>query len=205
MKPYIAQIKSSLQLLGRDRSVLFFSVIFPLVFFFVFAQAFEAGKSPGAMAQVLSAVIIIGVLGNGFFGAGMRTVQDREANVLRRFKVAPTDASPIIVASLITGLVSFLLVIILLLGFSSLIYHAPLPRNVLSLFPFCFGRGAVFSFHGHDHSLGRELGPRRPDPNSASLLTNALPERGDLSYIRNARLGANRGAIPPRHLPLPRR
>lgn len=133
MKPYLAQIKSSLLLLGRDRAVLFFSVIFPMVFFFVFAQAFDASKSPGAMAQVLAAVIIIGVLGNGFFGAGMRTVQDREANVLRRFKVAPTNASPIIVASLVTGLVSFSLVLLLLLVFSRLFYHTPFPPNVISL------------------------------------------------------------------------
>ena len=136
MKPYLAHIKSSMQLLGRDRSVLFFSVALPLVFFFIFAQSFEAGKSSGAMAQVLAAVIVIGVLGNGFFGAGMRTVQDREANILRRFKVAPIDATPIIVASLITGLVSFLLVVILLLVAASLIYHAAVPPNLISLILF---------------------------------------------------------------------
>ena len=72
MKPYLAQIKSNLQLMARDRSVLFFSAVFPLVFFFIFAQSFGAAKSPGAMSQVLAAVIIIGVLGTGFFGAGMR-------------------------------------------------------------------------------------------------------------------------------------
>ena len=29
-------------------------------------------------------VSVIGILGNGLFGAGMRAVQDRETNVLRR-------------------------------------------------------------------------------------------------------------------------
>ena len=136
MKPYLAQIKSGLQMLGRDRGVLFFSVLFPLIFFFVFAQMFGASKSPGAMAQVIAAVLIIGVLGNGFFGAGMRTVQDRETNVLRRFKVAPINASPIIIASLVTGLVTYLPVVLLLLFFSVTVYHAPLPPNVLSLLLF---------------------------------------------------------------------
>ncbi len=133
MKPYLAQIKSGLQMLGRDRGVLFFSMLFPLIFFFVFAQMFNGSKSPGAMAQVISAVLIIGVLGNGFFGAGMRTVQDRETNVLRRFKVAPISASPIIIASLVTGLVTYLPIVFLLLFFSATIYHAPLPPNILSL------------------------------------------------------------------------
>src|SRR5207245_1911919 len=72
MRPYIAQITSNLRLMARDRTVLFFSYLFPLTFFFLFAQVFDASKSPAAMAQVISMVVIIGVLGTGFFGAGMR-------------------------------------------------------------------------------------------------------------------------------------
>src|SRR4051812_39117065 len=136
MKPYIAQIKSNLRLMARDRSVLFFSVLFPLVFFFVFAQSFEASKSSGAMAQVIASVLIIGILGNGFFGAGMRTVQDRETNILRRFKVAPITPLPMIVSSLVSGLVNFLPVLFLVLIFGKLLYHAPLPSNLLSLVVF---------------------------------------------------------------------
>ena len=119
MRPYLAQIKSTLRLMGRDRSVLFFSYLFPLVFFFLFAQLFDGRQSPAAMAQVISMVLIIGVLGNGFFGAGMRAVQDRETNVLRRFKVAPVSAAPIIVASLVSGLVSFLPSVFLFFFFSA--------------------------------------------------------------------------------------
>ena len=44
MKPYLAQIKSYLLLMFRDKSVLFFSALFPLTFFFIFAQAFDAAK-----------------------------------------------------------------------------------------------------------------------------------------------------------------
>ena len=130
MKPYLAQIKSNLRLMGRDRSVLFFSYVFPLVFFFTFAQAFHAESSAGAMAQVITAVMIIGVLGNGFFGAGMRAVQDRETNVLRRFKVAPINAAPVIVASLVSGLVSFCPSIFFFFLFAKTIYHMPLPHNL---------------------------------------------------------------------------
>ncbi len=136
MKPYIAQITSSLRLMGRTRSVLVFSYMFPLVFFFVFAQAFHAGASPGAMSQVIAMVLIIGVLGNGFFGAGMRTVQDRETNVLRRFKVTPTNAAPIIVASMVSGLVGYLPIVFLFLFFGKVIYHAPIPSSLFSLLIF---------------------------------------------------------------------
>ena len=136
MKPYLAQIKSYLLLMARDRSVLFFSAVFPMIFFFVFAQAFDAGRNPGGMAQVLAAVIVIGVLGNGLFGAGMRTVQDRETNVLRRFKVAPTNAAPVIVASLVSGLVNFLPILLLFLVCARVFYHTPIPPNTPSLIIF---------------------------------------------------------------------
>lgn len=122
--------------MGRDRSVLFFSYLFPLTFFFLFAQTFDAKQSPAAMSQVIAMVLIIGVLGQGFFGAGMRTVMDRETNVLRRFKVAPISAAPIIVASLVSGLVSFLPTVVLFLLLGRSIYDAPLPANMVSLFVF---------------------------------------------------------------------
>lgn len=133
MRPYLAQISSNLRLMGRDRSVLFFSYVFPLVFFFLFAQLFDGRQSAAAMAQVISMVIIIGVLGNGFFGAGMRAVQDRETNVLRRFKVAPINAAPIIVASLVSGLVAFLPSVFLFFFFAATVYRMPLPHNLFSI------------------------------------------------------------------------
>jgi imidazolonepropionase-like amidohydrolase/ABC-type multidrug transport system permease subunit len=122
--------------MGRDRSVLVFSYMFPLIFFFVFAQAFHASASPGAMSQVIAMVLVLGVLGNGFFGAGMRTVQDRETNVLRRFKVAPTNAAPFIVASMVSGLAAYLPVVFLFLFFGNVIYHAPIPTSLFSLLIF---------------------------------------------------------------------
>ncbi len=140
MKPYVAQIRSNLLLMARDRSVLFFSYLFPLIFFFVFAQSFRGAESTAAMAQVIAMVLIIGILGNGFFGAGMRAVQDRETNVLRRFKVAPISAAPIMAASLVSGLVAFLPSVFFFFLFAATVYHMPLPHNILSVVLFvCVG------------------------------------------------------------------
>lgn len=136
MKSYIAQIRSSLRLMGRDRSVLFFSILFPMVFFFTFSFAYHAKENPGVMSQVIAMVLIIGVLGSGFFGAGMRTVTDRETNVLRRFKVAPTNAGPIIVASMVSGWVAYIPTVLLFFIFSKFIFQAPLPANLLSVLIF---------------------------------------------------------------------
>ena len=89
MKPYIALIVNDLRLALRDRSVIFFNYLFPLVFFFGFGGLAHAERSPGTAMLVVTSVLIIGVLGNGLFGAGIRAVLDREAGILRRFKVAP--------------------------------------------------------------------------------------------------------------------
>jgi imidazolonepropionase-like amidohydrolase/ABC-type multidrug transport system permease subunit len=168
MKPYLAQIRSNLRLMGRDRSVLFFSYLFPLVFFFPFAQMFGGKQSPAAMAQVIAMVLMIGILGSGFFGAGMRAVQDRETNVLRRFKVAPISAGPIIIASLVSGLVAFLPTVFLFIFFARVIYHMPVPHNLLSLFIFvCIG---VVSFR----AMGMIIAATVNSAQEAGILTQVL-------------------------------
>jgi hypothetical protein len=73
---------------------------------------------------------------DAFFGARMLTVQDRETGVLRRFKVAPISAAPVIVASLISGLVAYLPTVFLFLFFGKVIYHAPYPPRLASLIVF---------------------------------------------------------------------
>jgi ABC-2 type transport system permease protein len=107
MRAYLAEIAINLKLTGRDKMVLFFNYAFPLIFFFIFASLFHAEQG-GAATQVVTMSIVIGILGNGLFGAGIRAVADREANILRRFKVAPISAGPILVSSLVTGLLNYL-------------------------------------------------------------------------------------------------
>jgi imidazolonepropionase-like amidohydrolase/ABC-type multidrug transport system permease subunit len=136
MRPYLAQIRSNLRLMGRDRGVLFFSVFFPMVFFLIFAFSFGGAKNPAAMSQTVAMVLILGVLGNGLFGAGMRAVQERETGILRRFKVAPVGAAPIIIASLVAGLVSYLPVIALVLVSAHLGFKMPYPQHLLDLLIF---------------------------------------------------------------------
>ena len=68
MKSYLAQTSINLKLMFRDRTVVFFNYLFPLVFFLIFAQLFRAEQG-GAIIQVLSMVLGIGILGSGFFGA----------------------------------------------------------------------------------------------------------------------------------------
>src|SRR5438128_666191 len=116
MKPYIAIIANDLRLALRDRQVIFFNFIFPLIFLFGFGGLFNAGRNAGSASLVVTSVLVIGVLGNGLFGAGMRAVMDREAGILRRFKVAPISPLPILVGSLVTGWLLYLPNLFLIVG-----------------------------------------------------------------------------------------
>ncbi len=135
MKPYIALISLDLRLAVRQKSVIFFNYLFPLVFFFAFAQFSHAERGAG-MTNILALVITFGVLGSGLFGAGMRAVQEREANILRRYKVTPISPLPLLVASIVTGWVLFIPSILLMLGLAHFLYGMPWPPALFSLLVF---------------------------------------------------------------------
>jgi ABC-2 type transport system permease protein len=135
MKSYLALIRIDIKLALRQPSVIFFNYLFPLVFFFVFAQAYRADQG-GVITQVVTMVSVIGILGNGLFGAGMRAVQERENNILRRYKVAPISAAPLLVASMVTGLLTYLPYILLMLTLAHFRYGMAFPTNIFSVLLF---------------------------------------------------------------------
>jgi imidazolonepropionase-like amidohydrolase/ABC-type multidrug transport system permease subunit len=132
MNAYKALIALDLKLALRQRSVIFFNYMFPLVFFFVFAQAFHAERG-AAMTIVIAMVIIIGILGNGLFGAGIRAVQEREANILRRYKVTPIGPVPLLVAATVTGWILFMPYVLAMFALAHFVYGMPWPANVGSI------------------------------------------------------------------------
>ncbi len=133
LRAYAAYIKITLKLTLRDRVVLFFNFLMPLLFFVAFGEGMGAETSPGAMSQVLSLVLMFGVLGTGFFGGGIRATMDREAGILRRFKVAPITPAPLLVASMVTGWAVFLPSAVFFLLLARWRYGWNQPLNLLSL------------------------------------------------------------------------
>jgi len=116
----------------RNRVALFFSYIFPLIFFGV--AGMNGGGGNGL--QVVNIVLGLGVLGGGLFGVGMRAVQDREQNILRRFKVAPIGPGEIIVSGMVTALVLQVPNIIFMIVLAHRFLGAPWPTQPISLLIF---------------------------------------------------------------------
>ncbi|MFN2621258.1 MAG: amidohydrolase family protein [Chthoniobacterales bacterium] len=135
MKAFLALTRIDLKLALRNRSVLFFNYFFPLIFFFMFGFLMHAEQG-SRILQVVSMVTAIGLLGNGLFGAGMRAVQDRETDVLRRYKVTPITPVPLLAASMVTGVVLYLPGLIVVLVLANRMFGMVVPPNLGSLFVF---------------------------------------------------------------------
>jgi ABC-type multidrug transport system permease subunit len=136
MKSYLELIKIDLKLALRLRTVIFFNYLFPLIFFFTFGTIFHAGQSVDAITQVITMSLALGVLGSGLFGAGIRSLQERELGILRRYKVTPITPGPLLVASMVTGWIVFMPYIGLMLVLSHYYYHMPWPHHMFSLLVF---------------------------------------------------------------------
>jgi len=135
MKTYLALIRNDIRLAFRQKMVIFFNYLMPFAFFFIFAQSSHAGQG-GAILQVVTMVTVIGILGNGLFGAGMRAVQDRETNILRRYKVAPITPLPLLAASTVTGLMVYIPYVILMFILAVTRYGMAVPTNMGSVLIF---------------------------------------------------------------------
>jgi ABC-type multidrug transport system permease subunit len=136
MRAYLELIKIDLKLALRLRAVIFFNYLFPMIFFFTFGALLRASESSDRIVQVVTMSVTLGILGNGLFGAGMRAIQERELNILRRYKVTPITAGPLLLASMVTGWMIFMPYIALLLTLSHYWYNMPWPSHLGSLFVF---------------------------------------------------------------------
>ena len=143
MKAFLALLAIDLKLARRNRAVLFFNYFFPLIFFFFFGWVFSAKQGANALL-VVTMVLVLGIIGSGLFGAGMRAVQEREENILRRYKVTPITPVPLLVASMLTGVLLYVPTALMILVLSKFIYGMALPHNLLSFLIFVCIASAAF-------------------------------------------------------------
>src|SRR5271170_6135967 len=99
--------KIRVRLAMRNRTFLFFSLIMPLGFLFFFVLVFSKG-STGWIGYILGAVLTLTVMGS-FWGLSVQLVMFREAGILRRFRLAPLGAGPMLASSI---LANYLLVVL---------------------------------------------------------------------------------------------
>jgi ABC-2 type transport system permease protein len=135
LKNAISLTINRIQLALRNRLFLVFSLIMPMIFFFLYLGIFARGTQ-AALAPLLAAVVVITVMGN-FWGLSVQLVTFREQGILRRFRLAPVGPAAMLVSSIIANYVLTLPTIILEFVMARLIFHVTVFGNVFGVFVLC--------------------------------------------------------------------
>jgi ABC-2 type transport system permease protein len=93
--------KARIRLATRNRAFFFFSFVMPLIF--LFGAVFVFGRNSGNwVGYILGAVLTLTVMGS-FWGLSVQLVTFREQGILRRFRLAPIGAGPLLASSILSN------------------------------------------------------------------------------------------------------
>jgi ABC-2 type transport system permease protein len=121
-----------IQLTLRNKMFLFFSVIMPFGFFFLYAGVFARGV-PLVVRYFLGPVIALTVMGS-FWGLSAALVMFREQGILRRFHVTPVTPSDMLASSVVANFVLTLPTVIIEFLFARSFFHVTHLGNLISAF-----------------------------------------------------------------------
>ena len=123
---------SRMRLAMRNRAFLFFSLIMPLAFLFIYAGIFGRGNSQ-AMPYLLAEVLALTVMGS-FWGLSVQLVTFREQGILRRFRLAPIGAAEMLASSIISNYILTIPTVIIEFYLSRQIFHMSSMGNLVGVF-----------------------------------------------------------------------
>jgi ABC-type multidrug transport system permease subunit len=132
LKHFVTLTAMRIRLTLRNKMFLFFSVIMPFGFFFLYAGVFAKGD-PHVIRFFLGPVVALAVMGS-FWGLSAALVTFREQGILRRFHVTPVTAADMLASSIVANYFLTLPTIIIELIFARVIFHVTDFGNLFSFF-----------------------------------------------------------------------
>jgi ABC-2 type transport system permease protein len=132
LKHFLALTSMRMRLTLRNKAFLFFGLIMPFGFFFLFAGVFAKGD-PFAVRFLLGPVISLAVMG-AFWGLSVALVSFREQGILRRFHVSPVTSADMLASSIVANYLLILPTIAVELLLAKFIFHVTGFGNLFSLF-----------------------------------------------------------------------
>jgi len=123
---------SRMRLAMRNRAFLFFSLIMPIAFLFIYAGIFGRGNRQ-AMPYLLAEVLALTVMGS-FWGLSVQLVTFREQGILRRFRVAPVSASAMLASSMLSNYFLTLPTIVIEFFLARWVFHMTGMGNLAGVF-----------------------------------------------------------------------
>ena len=132
MRNFASLTRMRIQLALRNKMFFFFSVVFPLGMFFLYAGIFAKGN-PRLVSFYLGPVIALNVMGS-FWGLSAMLVMFREQGILRRFHVTPVSATDMLASSILANYLLTLPTVLIELLFARVVFHVANLGDLLSLF-----------------------------------------------------------------------
>ncbi|MGH9793279.1 MAG: ABC transporter permease [Candidatus Acidiferrales bacterium] len=116
----------------RNRAFIFFSVVMPLAFLFLYAFVF-AGSVPERVAYMLPAVLALTVMGS-FWGLSMQLVIFREQGILRRFRLTPLGPASMLGSSILSNYFLTIPTVLIELAIADWYFRVPTLGNLWGVF-----------------------------------------------------------------------
>lgn len=121
MKTILTLAAMRIRITLRNKAFLFFSLVMPMAFFFLYCGVLAKGEIP-KIRYLLGPVIAMSVMGT-FWGLSAQIVTWREQGILRRFQLAPIPASSMIGSSILANMLLILPTVVLELALARFVYH----------------------------------------------------------------------------------
>src|SRR3984893_10119378 len=138
--------KIRMRLAMRNRTFLFFSLIMPLGFLFFFVLVLAKGQA-GSIAYILGAILTLTVMGS-FWGLSVQLVTFREQGILRRFRLAPIGAGPMLASSILSNYFLMIPTVAIEIIICRSVFHMHTWGNVGAIFLLITVGSATFSAFG---------------------------------------------------------
>ena len=138
--------KIRIRLAMRNKMFLFFSLLMPMIFLFLFAMLWGKG-SPEKINFILGGILTLTVMG-GFWGLSVQLVTFREQGILRRFRLAPLGSGPMLASSILANFILVVPFIFFEMLVAKYLLHMASWGNIPAIFLLVMIGSATFSAFG---------------------------------------------------------
>jgi ABC-2 type transport system permease protein len=142
----LSMTKIRIRLAMRNKMFLFFSLLMPMIFLFLFVMLWGKG-SPEKISYILGGILTLTVMG-GFWGLSVQLVTFREQGILRRFRLAPVGAGPILASSILANFVLVVPFVFLEMAVAKYVLHMAQWGNIPAILLLVFVGSSTFSAIG---------------------------------------------------------
>jgi ABC-2 type transport system permease protein len=138
--------KMRVRLAMRNRAFFFFSLVMPLIFLFGAVTFLGRGRKEW-VGYILGAILTTTVMGS-FWGLSVQLVTFREQGILRRFRLAPLGAGPMLASSILSNYFLVIPVVVFEILVCRWAFHMQSWGNLWAIFLLVSVGSATFSALG---------------------------------------------------------